>query len=274
MLDASSSHSGFEVVPLPRFSKGGRWRTEAMRAYRRPVLIWFTKGQGRITISGVKRGYGPHNAVYLPAGTMHGFDMLGQVFGTLIFFPEGADLGLPTEAVHLRIRDARRQAELNGYIDQIQTETERGQSGSKRALELHAGLLGLWLERQEDLHEPDVTEQNAANRLAAAYSSLAERDFKNPKSVAEYAAQLGVTPTHLTRVCRQTLGKSASELLADRIHFEARRLLRETKRPVKDIASELGFNSAAYFSRAFVKAAGITPTNFRNQARALVRERR
>ena len=72
-----------------------------------------------------------------------------------------------------------------------------------------------------------------------------------------------VSRPHLTRVCRQTLGKSASELLADRIHFEARRLLRETKRPVKDIASELGFNSAAYFSRAFVKAAGITPTNFR-----------
>ena len=274
MLDVSSSHSGFEVVPLPRFSQGGRWRTEAMRAYRRPVLIWFTKGQGRITISGVKRGYGPHNAVFLPAGTMHGFDMLGQVFGTLMFFPDKAALGLPTEALHLRIRDARRQAELNGLIDQIQIETESARPGSDRALQLHAGLLGLWLERQEDLHEPDVTERNAANRLAAAFTSLAERDFRSPRSVSDYAARLGVTPTHLTRVCQQTVGKSASQLLADRIHFEARRLLRETKRPIKDIADELGFASAAYFTRAFSKSAGMPPSSFRSQTRSLLREAR
>ena len=75
-------------------------------------------------------------------------------------------------------------------------------------------------------------------------------------------------------MCQQTVGKSASQLLADRIHFEARRLLRETKRPIKDIADELGFASAAYFTRAFSKSAGMPPSSFRSQTRSLLREAR
>lgn len=33
--------------------------------------------------------------------------------------------------------------------------------------------------------------------------------------------------------------------------------------PVKDVAQLLGFSSAGYFTRAFQKAAGQTPTEFR-----------
>jgi AraC-like DNA-binding protein len=33
--------------------------------------------------------------------------------------------------------------------------------------------------------------------------------------------------------------------------------------PARDIATELGFSSAAYFTRAFSKLAGYTPSEFR-----------
>ena len=255
---------GFDIVPLAQLAQGGRWRTEAMRSYGRPVLIWFTKGQGRITISGVKRGYGAHNAIFLPAGTMHGFDMLGQVFGSVVFFPSDRDLGLPDDPVHLRVRDARRQAELNGFVEQIQTELSKSDLESARALDLISGLLGVWVSRQSDLRDPDLSELSAANRIAAAYSSLLERDFRNPKAVAAYARELGVTPTHLSRVCKLTTGKPASDMRADRVHTEARRMLRETDLPIQEIAKRLGFTSPAYFTRAFAKHTGQTPSRFRS----------
>jgi len=43
------------LVAIPRLAAGGKWRVEAMRSLSEPCLLWFTKGQGRITISGVTR---------------------------------------------------------------------------------------------------------------------------------------------------------------------------------------------------------------------------
>ena len=60
--------SHLRLVAIPRLAAGGRWRVEAMRSLSEPCLLWFTKGQGRITIAGVTRGYTAHNAIFIPAG--------------------------------------------------------------------------------------------------------------------------------------------------------------------------------------------------------------
>ena len=256
------------AVALNRLAAGGRWRVEAMRSYSVPVLLWFTRGQGRITVAGRTRGYGPHNAVFLPPGTMHGFDMLGQVFGTALFLPRDPAHDWPHDAQHLRIRDARRQAELTGLIETIEREIKGDAPARDRALHHHAGLLSVWLARNgmEADGSGDQAELSASDRLAAAYSALVERDFHTAKTVAAYAAELGVTPTHLSRACRTAGGRAALAVLNDRKLYEARRRLVETSRPVKEIARDLGFASPAYFTRAFRSATGASPTEFRNKA--------
>jgi quercetin dioxygenase-like cupin family protein len=114
------------VVPIARLAAGGRWRIEAMRSISEPLLLWFTRGQGRITVGGITRGYGAHNAVFIPAGVMHGFEAGAQTYGTAVFFGRGGETPLPTAPQHLRIRDAAPQAELSGLIDNIQRELDRG----------------------------------------------------------------------------------------------------------------------------------------------------
>jgi AraC-like DNA-binding protein len=52
-------------------------------------------------------------------------------------------------------------------------------------------------------------------------------------------------------------------LLQDRRIFEALRLLSETDTPVGRIGESLGFNSPAYFTRAFQNMTGVSPTAFR-----------
>ncbi|MDB9944026.1 helix-turn-helix domain-containing protein [Octadecabacter sp.] len=94
---------------------------------------------------------------------------------------------------------------------------------------------------------------------------MIERHYHDHSGVPDYVAKLGVTPTHLARCCRQTSGKSALELLNDRILFEARLLLRDTKDPVQKIASDLGFGSAPYFTHAFAAQPGLTPSKFRQK---------
>ncbi len=53
-----SAPSHLRLMAIPRLAAGGRWRVEAMRSLSEPLLLWFTRGQGRITVAGVTRGYG------------------------------------------------------------------------------------------------------------------------------------------------------------------------------------------------------------------------
>ena len=254
------------MTSLLRMTEGGRWATEAQRSYMRPLLIWFTRGQGRFTIAGTTLGFGPHNAVFVPSGTMHGFSMMGQVLGTAMFFPSDLAQEFPEEPMHLRMRDGFQQAELTMLVDALERESSQDRPGSHQAMRHYSGLIAVWLDRHSHLAEKDI-EPTAAQRLASAYAALVERDFYKGVGVAHFAEQLGVTPTHLSRACRESAGKNASRLLTDRLHFEARRMLTETDLPVREVADRLGFNSAAYFSRAFHTESGTSPSAFRREAR-------
>jgi AraC-like DNA-binding protein/quercetin dioxygenase-like cupin family protein len=258
-----------EVVSVTRMAQGDAWRTEAMRSYDRPVLIWFTRGQGRLTISGRSSGYSPHNLVFLPPQTMHGFSTMGPVLGSVVFLPLGSELDWPDEPLHLRLHDVRLQRELTGTIDTMITEQDSSCLQSNTALAYHAGLLSIWMARTAEAYadvpnpSPAVRVDTAAHRLAEAYTSLIERDFRHAEGVQHYAALLGVTPTHLSRVCRKVAGRPALDILTDRRHFEARRLLRDTNMQISEIARKSGFSSPAYFTRAFRSRAGKSPSEFR-----------
>lgn len=251
------------LVAVPRLAAGGRWRVEAMRSISEPLLLWFTKGQGRITLAGSTRGYTAHNAIFIPAGVMHGFEVGPQVFGTAVFFGREADIPLPATPQLLRIREVHAQQELNVLIDTILREMNSDQPGHDRAARLHLGLLGVWLERQTAKAAPEQAKPDAAKRLVSRYTALLEREFRSGSGVGDLAAALGVTATHLTRCCRLACGRSAIEILQDRRIFEARRMLAETKLPVGEIGESLGFTSAAYFTRAFHNLTGKSPSAFR-----------
>ena len=255
--------SQLRLVAIPRLAAGGRWRVEAMRSLSEPCFLWFTKGQGRITMQGVTRGYTANNAIFIPPGIMHGFEAGPAVFGTAVFFGRNCEVTLPKTPLHLRIREVYAQQELNILLDSILREIDSDTPAHERATRHYLGLLGVWIERQARKAESEITRPDATRRLVGRFTALLERDFRTGIGVADYAAALGVTPTHLTRCCKAACGRPASALLQDRRIFEARKLLAETKMPVGRIAETLGFNSAAYFTRAFQHLTGKSPTAFR-----------
>jgi AraC-like DNA-binding protein len=174
-----------------------------------------------------------------------------------------ANVHLPDSPQHFRLRDGKAQYELNAMLDMITREMDTATPAGLRAAHCHLGLLSVWLERQATLAGVNAKRPDAAHRLVARFSEVMEQTFRSGANIADIAAQLDVTPTHLTRCCRAASGRSAIELLQDRRLFEARKLLLDTKMPVGDISAALGFTSAAYFTRAFQNHTGFSPSAFR-----------
>jgi AraC family transcriptional activator of pobA len=89
-------------------------------------------------------------------------------------------------------------------------------------------------------------------------------------SIADHAARLRISTTHLNRVCRDLAGKSALDVVHDRIITEAKRSLTYTVLPVASIAYQLGFNDPSYFSRFFKTKTGYSPRQYQHQVRLQV----
>lgn len=86
-------------------------------------------------------------------------------------------------------------------------------------------------------------------------------------SVKSYAALLHVDDNHLSMLCRQVTGKTASVIIREKIVAEAVFLLLGSDAAIGDIASRLCFYDAAHFSNWFRKATQLSPSAYRTKFR-------
>lgn len=261
----ADTEAALRVVPIQQIVAKGKWRTEALHTVDHHLILWFTKGQGRLLIAGKRRAFASNTVVFLPAGTPHAFEVKPGTFGSAVEIAPHETLDLPHRPILQRTRDLLLHSEFVSLFEAMQREATRSPM-SDRACRLHAGIVALWLERQPNELRED-TANTASERLATRYAELIEARFASGANVQDIASELGVTPTHLSRVCKASVGLSAHELLTQRTMHAARDLLVGTDRPVNRIAESLGFSSPAYFTRAFQKSTGQTPSAFRNGTR-------
>lgn len=99
--------------------------------------------------------------------------------------------------------------------------------------------------------------------LLRNFRKLVEQHYMQLRLPKEYAALLYVTPNYLNAFCRHMLGKSAGEIIRDRVLLEAKRLLINADMSIATIAYQLNFADNSYFTKFFKKYAGTTPEEFR-----------
>lgn len=259
MIDSPNT---YRVLSLGKLRMRDPWRVELLHSVTRHRLYWITRGQGRVTVNCITRGYGPNTAVFVPAGTQMALELQSQMQGLELCLPQEEPLGLPARAFHLRITNIEAQTSLTSHLERIERELAAQAPAMDRALRAYGLLVSAWMERELTRAEGAISRERT-HRLAELFAQQVEARFRTGRGVAEYAAALDVTPTHLSRICKETTGRPAHALLTERIMTEARRLLRDTDMPAREVAEHLGFSSAAYFTRAFQQATGRTPSDFR-----------
>jgi AraC family transcriptional activator of pobA len=257
------SESQLKIQTLAQLGGADPWRL--LLAHDRPhhTLLWFTRGQGRMFLDGRRRGLGTHNAVFLPAGSLFAIDAGRQSLGQVVSVPAGTPLRLPDVPRHLRIRDVQVQSELSALIEAAQREQTQGRPLAQDALEAHVALMSVWLRRQTALDEYIPAPATAGERLSRNFTLLVSRHYTSGQTLGFYADQLGVTPTHLSRTVKNATGKTAAEILTERVVHAARTLLETTTHPARNIAQHLGFGSAAYFTRFMQQHTGSSPSQLR-----------
>lgn len=101
--------------------------------------------------------------------------------------------------------------------------------------------------------------------ISKAFKALLERNFIEMKRPSDYADMLKISVSYLNECVKNTSGYSVSHHIQQRIVLEAKRLLYHTNKSVKEIATELGYEDYAYFSRLFSKVAGMSALTFRSK---------
>lgn len=270
MPQADSDSASIRLLTLAQLSARGSWQLELAHDRAESLLIWLTRGQGLALMDGVRRGIGAHNALFIPAGTVMSIELGRQGFGQALCIRDTSGLNLPRKPVHLRTREAPAQIELNGLLDAMMREQVAGRAMLDTAMAAHAALISVWLHRQIDRVGPEILPDTPSVRLMRAFMARIVQPDAEMISLEEHAAVIGVTPTHLARVSKAETGRTAAALITERRLHRARSLLAETETPIQDIARQLGFASAAYFTRFIQQHCGIGPSALRrNPARPL-----
>ncbi|PZF92223.1 helix-turn-helix transcriptional regulator [Micromonospora deserti] len=90
-----------------------------------------------------------------------------------------------------------------------------------------------------------------------------ERGYQDTRRVEDYAARLGCSVRTLTRACLAVTGRSAKQMVDERVALQASRLLAATDEPIARIGRRLGFSEPTNFGRFFTREVGMSPGAFR-----------
>ena len=110
-------------------------------------------------------------------------------------------------------------------------------------------------------HSEVIVTSNYSQKLHQL-EDLIETHFMYEKHPGKYAEWMFMSPKHLNRIVKTTVGKTASALISDRVMLEAKRMLIHSENSIDQIARALGYDDPSYFSRLFKKKCGETPTEF------------
>ena len=225
-------------------------------------LLALTAGTARVTLDGDGFTLTPPALVLVPALVVHGYEFSPDVDGLVLTLMarELTALGLAfAEPAILR----GRLAAVETALEQLIAEAEQPAGGHDLAMRAHLTLLLVALHRARREGLAGRGRADRARQHAERFRALVDTRFRQTRRIADYAAELGISATHLNRICRQVLGLSALAVIERRLALEARRQLLFSTLSIKQIGVDLGYDDPAYFTRVVTRVLGAPPRRFR-----------
>ncbi|MGL5890570.1 MAG: helix-turn-helix domain-containing protein [Bacteroidia bacterium] len=153
------------------------------------------------------------------------------------------------------------KAWVKGIFEAIKNEYVLGDPNREGIIRSYINILLLkckskFPERVKPVRETGV-------HLVVQFRNLIDKHFQETHRVSDYADKLSVSANHLNDVVKKSTGRTAGDLIQERVMLEAKRLMLYSLASAKEIAYTLGFNDPAYFSRFFKQHTNHSPDEFR-----------
>jgi len=271
---AAAPVGGGGVFSIGRFEENIRIDPRRMETHRHGFheLMMFESGDGVFSADFVDYEIHAPAAVIIPAGTVHWWPTPENLRGTVI----GFDLAF------LRVTSRAEETAVllmppfqpvvpfaGGWSENIRPLLRRMHEewlsdlpGRRDVLRACLAMLLVDAGRARNGTRETVA-LTAAEKLYAAFVEALEFRVTSMPSARDLAADLRVTTDHLSVMLRQISGKTAGDLIAERILLEAKRLLIHSRLGVAETGYALGFESPSYFTRFFRRHGGVSPKEFR-----------
>ena len=92
-----------------------------------------------------------------------------------------------------------------------------------------------------------------------------ERNLRRGISLEDVANHVNISTYYLSKIFKKEMGVNFITYVTDRKMDMAKEMLANTDIPVLNIALDLAYNEANYFSKAFKKKTGLTPSEYREK---------
>lgn len=266
----------FKIQTIKSFTEEQDDINEIPHSHDYYEMIWLIKGSGTLYVDMREYAIENNTVFYLKPNQAHQFiaqaEMEGFVFSfTDSFFKmEEYDFDWECQAKLCKLYAERRTISIAHEIEEdmkeitlkIVKEFQNQYSYSTELLKRYFKIFLIYLARTTE-EKQQSTEYSRDTELVKGFMALLDKNFKEKKLVAEYAAQLLVTPNYLNRIIKNLTGFSAGHHIRQRIVLEAKRMSRYSAAGMKEIAYNLGFLDTAHFSRFFKAFAGMNFSEFK-----------
>lgn len=239
-------------------------------------LLYITNGKGTHTIDFKTYPIGNHQLFFMSPGQVHEWNLSANTKGYTLFFTKdlftSRDFKIEKEwsFFHNFFDDASffvpksQQKILDSLFSTILLEyrTER-LNQEKITKNLTVALL---YKIDELLQSKKKTEGGKNIDTVRKFDLLIDKYFTENHRLDFYANRLNITPNYLNALCKNNLGKSAKELLNERLLLEAKRLIKHSNLSISEISDYLNFGTPSYFNRFFSKHEKQTPFHFKSNS--------
>lgn len=278
-----------EVIPVHHLPDAGRTMISVDRIDPRPAavqndvhrhdfheLFVFATGSGEHMIDLEHVPVKPPCIHIVAPGQVHRLSRSADCSGAVVMFSSDVmiEAGTPTDVKGLfRATENGQAFQINeGQLKEaiaLIGSLEKG-SGNGEIPGVVRSYLNILL--LKCAHWQNASASNGSTRSDLAdpvsrFTDRVEREFLVKRQVSAYASDLAISPGHLNELVKKRLGKSASEVVQDRLLLEAKRLLLHADLSVKEVSHALHMEDPAYFNRMFKKATGMTPVEYRAHIR-------
>ncbi|MBO6144886.1 MAG: AraC family transcriptional regulator [Prevotella sp.] len=160
--------------------------------------------------------------------------------------------------------------EVQTYANYYQTIREKiGNTSHHYRTELvKALLLAMFYDMSDVIYRVNQSsnkKQSRADILFMQFIHLLEEHFRSERRVSWYAEQLFITPKYLAEIVKQVSKRTPNEWIDSYVVLEARVLLKNSTKNIKEIAKELHFPNQSFLGKYFKEHVGVSPSEYRKK---------